>query len=81
MHDARSRQTEKNSARANVFRVTPESGHYATQSACLNGPIGDIARWPNIKETTECEGLHLRHCHVCCLFEDFHPIAVADQQR
>ena len=30
-------QTEKNSARANVFRVTPESGHCATQSACLKG--------------------------------------------
>ena len=30
-------QTEKNSVRANVFRVTPESGHCSTQSACLKG--------------------------------------------
>src|SRR6266446_1091135 len=28
-------QTEKNSLRANVFRVTPESGHCSMQSACL----------------------------------------------
>ena len=28
-------QTEKNSLRANVFRVTPESGHCFMQSACL----------------------------------------------
>src|ERR1700681_5120034 len=27
-------QTEKNSVRANVFRVTPESGHCSIQSAC-----------------------------------------------
>src|ERR1700738_3680931 len=31
------RQTEKNSACANVFRVTPESGHCSIQSACLKG--------------------------------------------
>src|SRR5882672_8199001 len=30
-------QTEKNSVRANVFRVTPESGHCSMQSACLKG--------------------------------------------
>jgi hypothetical protein len=30
-------QTEKNSARANVFRVTPESGHCSIRSACLKG--------------------------------------------
>src|SRR5260221_14091461 len=30
-------QTEKNSVRANVFRVTPESGHRSIQSACLKG--------------------------------------------
>src|SRR5712664_3142590 len=30
-------QTEKNSLRANVFRVTPESGHCSMQSACLKG--------------------------------------------
>jgi hypothetical protein len=28
-------QTEKNSLRANVFRVTPESGHCSMRSACL----------------------------------------------
>jgi hypothetical protein len=27
-------QTEKNSARAHVFRLAPESGHCATESAC-----------------------------------------------
>src|SRR5882724_2403169 len=27
-------QTEKNSSRANVFRITPESGRRALQSAC-----------------------------------------------
>src|SRR5712664_1004027 len=30
-------QTEKNSLRANVFRVTPESGHCSMQSAVLKG--------------------------------------------
>src|ERR1700682_2065082 len=30
-------QTEKNSACANVFRVTPERGHCSIQSACLKG--------------------------------------------
>src|SRR5712671_5320508 len=30
-------QTEKNSLRANVFRVTPESGHCSMQSVCLKG--------------------------------------------
>ena len=30
-------QTEKNSVRANVFRVAPESGHCSMQSACLKG--------------------------------------------
>ncbi len=30
-------QTEKNSVRANIFRVTAESGHYLIQSACLKG--------------------------------------------
>src|SRR5438552_18162748 len=30
-------QTEKNSLRANIFRVTPESGHCSMQSACLKG--------------------------------------------
>src|SRR6266480_2081571 len=30
-------QTEKNSLRANVFRVTSESGHCPRQSACLKG--------------------------------------------
>jgi len=30
-------QTEKNSVCANVFRVTPESGHSSIQSACLKG--------------------------------------------
>src|SRR4030088_1255611 len=30
-------QTEKNSLRANVFWVTPESGHCSMQSACLKG--------------------------------------------
>ena len=30
-------QTEKNSLRANVFRVTPERGHCSMQSACLKG--------------------------------------------
>src|SRR6266851_3096260 len=30
-------QTEKNSVRANVFRVTRESGPYSIQSACLKG--------------------------------------------
>jgi hypothetical protein len=28
-------QTEKNSVWANIFRVTPDSGHYSIQSACL----------------------------------------------
>ncbi len=28
-------QMRKSSERANVFRFAPESGHYATQSACL----------------------------------------------
>jgi hypothetical protein len=32
-------QTEKNSACANVFRVTPESAHCSIQSACLKGAI------------------------------------------
>src|ERR1700704_6021262 len=32
-------QIEKNSLRANVFRVTPESGHCSMQSACLKGAI------------------------------------------
>src|SRR3979411_2864824 len=32
-------QTEKNSVRANVFRVTPESGHCSIPSACLKGAI------------------------------------------
>jgi len=32
-------QTEKNSVRANVFRVTPESGHCSIQSACLKGAM------------------------------------------
>src|SRR5882757_5966768 len=30
-------QTEKNSLRADVFRVIPESGHCSMQSACLKG--------------------------------------------
>src|SRR6266851_5286293 len=30
-------QTEKNLLRANVFRVTPESGRRSMQSACLKG--------------------------------------------
>ena len=30
-------QTEKNSVRANVFRVAPDSGRYSMQSACLKG--------------------------------------------
>ena len=30
-------QTEKNSLRANVFRVTPESRHCSIRSACLKG--------------------------------------------
>src|SRR6266568_2534605 len=30
-------QTEKNSVRANIFRVTPESGHYSIKSACFKG--------------------------------------------
>jgi hypothetical protein len=37
------RQTEKKSPRANVFRVTPESGHYSIQSACLKGAINGLA--------------------------------------
>jgi hypothetical protein len=32
-------QPEKNSVRANVFRVTPESGHRSIQPACLKGAI------------------------------------------
>jgi len=34
-------QTEKNSVRANVFRVTPKSGHRSTQSACLKSAISE----------------------------------------
>src|SRR3979490_2879875 len=37
-------QTEKNSLRANVFRVTPESGHFSMQSACLKGATSRHAR-------------------------------------
>jgi hypothetical protein len=33
--EVHSGQTEKNSLRANVFRVTPESGHCSMQLACL----------------------------------------------
>ena len=33
-------QTEKNSLRANVFQVTPESGPCSMQQACLKGAIG-----------------------------------------
>jgi hypothetical protein len=39
-------QTEKNSLRANVFRVTPESGHCSMQSACLKGATGHGWRGP-----------------------------------
>jgi hypothetical protein len=37
-------QTEKNSLRANVFRVTPESGRRSIQSACLKGAIFRLVR-------------------------------------
>src|SRR5216684_8875193 len=37
-------QTEKNSLRANVFRVTPESGHCSMQSACLKSARADSVR-------------------------------------
>jgi len=36
-------QTEKNSVRANVFRVTPESGHCSMHLACLKGAISGHA--------------------------------------
>jgi hypothetical protein len=36
-------QTEKNSLRENVFRVTPESEHCSMQSACLKGAGGGNA--------------------------------------
>jgi len=36
-------QTEKNSLRENVFRVTPESEHCSMQSACLTGAGGGNA--------------------------------------
>src|SRR5258705_12400061 len=39
-------QTEKNSVRANVFRVTPESGHCSIQSACLKGANDRQGRHP-----------------------------------
>jgi hypothetical protein len=38
-------QTEKNSVRANVFRVTPESGHYSIQSACLKRAKAEALDW------------------------------------
>src|SRR5258708_5930511 len=41
-------QTEKNSVRANVFRVAPDSGHCSMQSACFFGaqfrPQGSLFR-------------------------------------
>ena len=49
-------QTEKNSARANVFRVTPKSGHCATQSACLKG-----AQKATSMTRTETERVRPRH--------------------
>src|SRR6202022_3348056 len=43
-------QTEKNSPRANVFRVTPESGHRSMQSACLKGArFGPMHRSKQLK--------------------------------
>src|SRR5229473_8150388 len=39
-------QTEKNSVRANVFRVTPESGHCSIQSACLKGATSGHSNRP-----------------------------------
>jgi len=43
-------QTEKNSARANVFQVTPESGHCATQPACLKGPTAVVKKFASDDE-------------------------------
>jgi hypothetical protein len=37
-------QTEKNSPRANVFRVAPESRHCSVQSACLKRAMSGPAR-------------------------------------
>jgi len=51
-------QTEKNSVRANVFRVTPESGHCSMRSAYLKGAInGHLARSSNV------------HLHAVCGFQ------------
>ena len=45
-------QTEKNSARAYVFRFALELGHRSTQSACLKGANNGYHTWPDI---AECE--------------------------
>jgi hypothetical protein len=37
-------QTEKNSVRANVFRITPESRHRSIQLACLKGATSGYRR-------------------------------------
>src|SRR5712664_3236320 len=54
-------QTEKNSLRANVFRVTPESGHCSMQSACLKGAINGIL-WLYLWRVRRVSGKR-----VCCL--------------
>src|SRR5260221_437812 len=43
-------QTEKNSARANVFRVTPENGHCSIRSASLKS-ADSVAKVPNYLAT------------------------------
>src|SRR6267378_7411781 len=48
-------QTEKNSVRANVFRVTPESGRRSMQSACLKGAnFGLLHRSNQIRSPPRC---------------------------
>jgi hypothetical protein len=53
-------QTKKNSLRANVFRVTPESGHRSAHLGCLKGaktgPDGPAMRLPvYLKQRTSSE--------------------------
>ena len=40
-------QTEKNSARAYVFRFALELGHRSTQSACLKGATSGLTYHPH----------------------------------
>src|SRR6266436_2036240 len=57
-------QTEKNSVRANVFRVAPDSGHYSISRHVSKVPISDIDCTAGY--VTSADRSSLWPCRDCC---------------